>query len=148
MEPYDYMRVGKRGNDWHYNHFLNPRSITSNSNMPSYPWLFEKDTDIKGIYGRIKVQQKLGVPWPTMKPHEVEGKALAQAREIAESLRGKVTLPGKPDLSGDALVIELEKKQVIALIAYMQKLGAYREVGKDVPPSVFDPDSHRRAAAK
>ncbi len=147
--PYKYMRVGPRGNDWHYAHFLNPRDRTDNSNMPAYPWLFEKETDIKGIYGRIKVQQKLGVPWPAMKPHEVEGKALAQAREIADSLKNTVTLPGKPDLTGDALVVELEKKQVIALIAYIQKLGAHRVVSKDgkVPPSVFNPDSHRKSGS-
>ena len=36
-----YMRVGKRGNDWHFNHFLNPRQISPGSNMPAYPWLFE-----------------------------------------------------------------------------------------------------------
>ncbi len=146
--PYKYMRVGIRGNDWHYNHFLNPRAITNNSNMPSYPWLFEKDTDIKSIYGRIRAQQRIGVPWPTMKPHEVEGKALAQAREIADSLKGVVTLPSKPELSGDALVIELEKKQVIALIAYIQKLGAYREVGKGEKsgPVPLDPDSYRTEA--
>jgi cytochrome c oxidase cbb3-type subunit I/II len=143
----EYMRVGKRGNDWHYNHFLDPRSITNNSNMPSYPWLFEKDTDIKSIHGRIGAQQKLGVPWPAMRRDEVEGKALAQAREIANSLKNVVTLPGKPDLKGDALVMELEKKQVIALIAYVQKLGAYREVTKEKPgPTPLDPDSYRRAA--
>jgi cytochrome c oxidase cbb3-type subunit I/II len=144
----DYMRVGKRGNDWHYNHFLDPRAITNNSNMPSYPWLFEKDTDIKSIHGRIKAQQKIGVPWPAMTRDEVDGMALAQAREIADSLKNTVSLPGKPDLKGDALAIELEKKQVIALIAYIQKLGAYREVQKKggVGPSMLDPDSHRPVA--
>jgi cytochrome c oxidase cbb3-type subunit I/II len=116
--------------------------------MPAYPWLFEKDTDIKSIHGRIKAQQKIGVPWLAMSRDEVEGMALAQAREIAESLKTTVTLPGKPELGGDALVMELEKKQVIALIAYVQKLGAYREVGdgKGRKPIPLDPDTQRRAA--
>ena len=50
--------------------------------------------------------------------------------------------------NGDALAIELEKKQVIALIAYVQKLGAYREVGdgKGRKPFSLDPDSQRRAS--
>jgi hypothetical protein len=82
-----------------------------------------------------------------MRRDEVEGKALAQAREIAESLKTTVTLPGKPDLGGEALVMELEKKQVIALIAYVQKLGAYREVGDGTrKPILLDPDTQRRAA--
>ncbi|MGA0846682.1 MAG: cbb3-type cytochrome c oxidase subunit II, partial [Luteolibacter sp.] len=143
----EYMRVGIRGNDWHYNHFLNPRSITPNSNMPSYPWLFEKDTDIKSIHGRIKVQQRLGVPWKSMQRHEVEGMAMAQAREIANSLKEVVSLPGQPDLKGDALVMELEKKQVIALIAYIQKLGSYREIeSKSGQPKALDPDSYRQTS--
>jgi cytochrome c oxidase cbb3-type subunit I/II len=143
----EYMRVGIRGNDWHYNHFLNPRAITANSNMPPYPWLFEKNTDIKSIHGRIRAQRKIGVPWPAMTRDEVEGKTLAQAREIAASLKNTVTLPGKPDLTGDALVMELEKKQVIALIAYMQKLGSHREVTKETPGATpLDPDSYRRTS--
>ncbi|RYD48661.1 MAG: cytochrome-c oxidase, cbb3-type subunit I, partial [Verrucomicrobiaceae bacterium] len=32
-----HMRVGKRGNDWHFNHFLNPRQTSPGSNMPAYP---------------------------------------------------------------------------------------------------------------
>ena len=140
-----HMRVGKRGNDWHYNHFLDPRAITANSNMPPYPWLFERDTDVASLPKKIAVQTKLGVPWPAMNQHEIRDMALAQADEIAASLVGKVTLPGKPDLQGDELRKELAKKEVIALIAYMQKLGAYREVTRENPgkPIPLDPDSYR-----
>jgi hypothetical protein len=51
-------------------------------------------------------------------------------------------------LQGDALRNHLAKSQVVAVIAYLQKLGAYREVKKDRPaePSTLDPDSHRKAA--
>ena len=38
----DLARVGGRySDDWHYAHLNNPRDVVPESNMPSYPWLFE-----------------------------------------------------------------------------------------------------------
>ena len=142
-----HMRVGKRGNDWHFNHFLNPRQTSPGSNMPPYPWLFEKMTDVKSLPTKIAVQSQLGIPWPPMSQHEIRDFAESQSQEIAASLvAAKVYLPDKPDLQGDALRNYLAKTQVVALIAYMQKLGAYHEVVKDEPakPSNLNPDSHRK----
>jgi hypothetical protein len=34
---------GRHGNDWHAVHFFRPKSVVSDSPMPSYPWLFEGD---------------------------------------------------------------------------------------------------------
>ena len=142
-----YMRVGMRGNDWHFNHFLNPRQTSPGSNMPPYPWLFEKTTDVKSLPTKIAAQARIGVPWPPMSQHEIRDLAESQSQEIAASLvAAKVYLPDKPDLQGDALRNYLAKTQVVALIAYTQKLGTYREVIKDQPaePSNLNPDSHRK----
>ena len=142
-----YMRVGKRGNDWHFNHFLNPRQTSPGSNMPPYPWLFEKTTDVKSLPTKIAAQSRIGVPWPPMSQHEIRDLAESQSQEIAASLvAAKVYLPDKPNLQGDALRNYLAKTQVVALIAYTQKLGAYREIVKDEPakPSNLNPDSHRK----
>jgi hypothetical protein len=40
---------------------------------------------------------------------------------------------------------EMAKTKVVALIAYLQKLGAYKEVTKDKPrqPTPLNPDSYR-----
>ncbi len=145
-----YMRVGKRGNDWHFNHFLNPRQTSPGSNMPAYPWLFEKETDVKSLPGKIAAQAKIGVPWPALSQHEIRDMVETQSQEIARNLvEAKVYLPAKPDLQGDALRNHLAKSQVVALIAYLQKLGAYREVNLDRPgqPKALDPDSYRKSAA-
>ena len=142
-----YMRVGMRGNDWHFNHFLNPRQTSPGSNMPPYPWLFEKTTDVKSLPTKIAAQARIGVPWPPMSQHEIRDLAESQSQEIAASLvAAKVYLPDKPDLQGDALRNYLAKTQVVALIAYTQKLGTYREVINDQPtePSNLNPDSHRK----
>lgn len=38
----DLARVGGRySNDWQYAHLYNPRDVVPESNMPSYPWLFD-----------------------------------------------------------------------------------------------------------
>jgi cytochrome c oxidase cbb3-type subunit I/II len=140
------MRVGRRGNDWHFNHFLNPRQTSPGSNMPSYPWLFENPADVKSLPAKIAVQSRLGVPWPAMSQHEIRDLAESQSQEIAASLvAAKVYLPTKPKLQGDALRNDLAKTQAVALIAYIQKLGAYREVvrGHSKEPSNLNPDSHR-----
>jgi len=146
---YKYMRVGPRGNSWHFSHFLNPRELSTGSNMPAFTWLFEKETEVNLLPAKIAIQRKLGVPWPALSDDEINQKTEDQAQEIAASLvESDVRLPGKPELQGDALRNRLAKTQVVALIAYVQKLGAYREIKKDHPlePSALDPDSHRKAA--
>jgi cytochrome c oxidase cbb3-type subunit I/II len=146
--PFKFMRVGKRGNDWHFNHFLNPRAPSPGSNMPAFPWLFETPTDVKSLPNKIAVQARLGVPWPALNQHEITDMVETQAQEIAQSLvDAKVYLPGKSELQGDALRNHLAKSQAVAVIAYLQKLGTYHEVKKDRPagPSALDPDSHRKA---
>ncbi len=144
-----HMRIGKRDNIWHYNHFLNPRQTSDGSNMPNYPWLFESKTDFKALPKKIAVQQKIGVPWPAMTKDEIDQRAREQAMEIATNLvQGGVYLEAKPELKGDELRNYLADQKVVALISYMQKLGAYREVSPEggIKTTPLDPDSYRKAA--
>ncbi|MBK1828990.1 cytochrome-c oxidase, cbb3-type subunit I [Haloferula rosea] len=146
-----YMRIGKRDNVWHFNHFLNPRQTSVGSNMPSYPFLFESKTDFKSLPKKIAVQTQLGVPYPPMNQHEINDQARAQAREIADNLAtAQVIVPGQEDLKGEELAKYLADRQVIALIAYMQKLGTYKMVEKDGPPKPqpLDPDTYREISEK
>lgn len=56
----DLTDIGKRqpSDDWHLLHLYNPRSVVSESVMPSYPWLFkEKDSTLIG-----KDEKALAVP--------------------------------------------------------------------------------------
>ena len=36
---------GRRGNDWHAVHFFDPKSLSTNSPMPRYPWFFDGTPD-------------------------------------------------------------------------------------------------------
>jgi cytochrome c oxidase cbb3-type subunit I/II len=144
------MRIGKRDNVWHYNHFMNPRQINEASIMPGYAWLYENKTDFKSLPKKIAVQVTIGVPWPAMNKDEIEQRAREQALEIADNLvKGGVLLEKRKDLKPNELRNYLAERQVVALIAYMQKLGSYKEVKKEGGPKAepLDPDSNRKTAA-
>ena len=143
------MRGGKRDNLWHFNHMINPRQTSPGSNMPPYPWLIDAKADLKSLPNRIAVQTRLGVPWPAMTKDAIEQSARDQGMEIAVSLvKAGAFLADQPDISPDALRNRLAESQMVALIAYLQKLGAYQEInapaGKGALP--LDPDGYRREA--
>ncbi|MGJ8725978.1 MAG: cytochrome-c oxidase, cbb3-type subunit I [Roseibacillus sp.] len=143
------VRIGKRDNLWHFNHFLNPRQTSPGSNMPAYPWLFEQKTDFKGIPARIKAQVKVGVPftqdYPKLDKHRIEQHAREQALAIAKNIEATAYLPSQPDLSGPELTRYLSERKIISLIAYIQKLGSYtvQELEGDQKPKLLDPDTQR-----
>ena len=116
----DLARVGsKYPNIWHLRHMEDPRAISVGSNMPNYPWLFTSPTDVAALPGKIAVQRQLGVPYPAWTDAQITADVNQQAKAIVEDLKtaGGVIAPDK---------------QIVALIAYLQKLGKYETVA---PPS-------------
>jgi cytochrome c oxidase cbb3-type subunit 2 len=60
----DLARVGGRYSDeWHRLHLINPRDLVPESVMPAYPWLEKDLVNAAGVPARMKVMQKLGVPY-------------------------------------------------------------------------------------
>jgi cytochrome c oxidase cbb3-type subunit I/II len=116
----DLHRVGgKYPHLWHVRHMQDPRSTTPQSIMPAYAWLLEEDLDFSSIQPRVDVMAMLGVPY---------GDALLHAEEMAleqdDLISGEIAAQGGPrDLAG---------KKIVALIAYLQRLGT--DI-KKVPPS-------------
>ena len=120
---------GKRSNSWHYQHMMDPRMIKG-STMPRYPWLYDKKADWKSLPKKIAVQRTLGVPYPTMTDNEILDKAEKQALEITK------------DLKDTSKIFAEHDKQIIALIAYLQKLGSSKEVERpdaDKAPTMIKP---------
>ena len=112
----DLARVGsKYPNIWHLRHMEDPRAISVGSNMPNYPWLFTSPTDVAALPGKIAVQRQLGVPYPAWTDAQITADVNQQAKAIVEDLKtaGGVIAPDK---------------QIVALIAYLQKLGKYETV--------------------
>ncbi len=107
----DLHRVGgKYPDSWHYNHMLDPSSMSPGSIMPSYPWLLDNDIDISSTPAKIRAMITLGVPYPKGYDKIANKELFVQANSIAASLKkdGIATPPGK---------------EIIALIAYLQRVG-------------------------
>ncbi|BCX50050.1 hypothetical protein HAHE_39580 [Haloferula helveola] len=153
IEGSNHVRSGKRDNKWHWFHFRNPRWANDDSNMPAYPWLFEEKTDYKALPNKIAVQRKIGVPYKAMTRDEIRQGAVDQATAIAKSLfegPAPVTYDGMEGASSAELVNAFSERKIIALIAYIQKVGAYSEQTKDGLPEAtpLDPDSYRELPVK
>jgi cytochrome c oxidase cbb3-type subunit 2 len=73
----DLARVGGRYSDeWHRVHFMNPRDVVPESNMPAYPWLAESAVDGALVESKMRALAKLGHPYTD---EEIEGAAAAVA---------------------------------------------------------------------
>jgi cytochrome c oxidase cbb3-type subunit I/II len=108
----DLAREGGRQSDlWHLLHFQNPAQVTPGSIMPRYEWMLREKIDFDSIPVRVHAMQSLGVPYSDMDRANAIESAKTQAKGIAE----KISQQGGP--SG------LEDKEVVALIAYLQRLG-------------------------
>ncbi len=108
----DLARVGgKYSNLWHYRHFAVPQEVTAGSIMPRYKWLFTQKHDFNSIPKKMSVMQTLGVPYTNEEIEKGIEHAQAQAQEIADNLKE------------GGVQENIVDKEVIALIAYMQRLG-------------------------
>jgi len=109
----DLARVGGKYPDmWHYRHMMNPRDITPNSIMPSYPWLADKKIDYLSLRKKLSVMKRLGVPY--------DGDAVANADINAEKEAEKIY---EGLISQDPSLEEIRDKEILAIIAYLQSLG-------------------------
>jgi cytochrome c oxidase cbb3-type subunit 2 len=60
----DLARVGGRySDDWHRAHLYNPRDVVPESNMPSFPWLFDNDIDGSVTGRKMAALRTVGVPY-------------------------------------------------------------------------------------
>jgi cytochrome c oxidase cbb3-type subunit I/II len=102
---------GRRDELWHFRHFEDPRSTSTGSVMPSYPHLLENDIPWDVIQTRVHVMAMLNVPYEA----EALVRAAAVAQQQAEQVARTLVAAGGPR--------GMEHKEVIAMIAYMQRLG-------------------------
>jgi cytochrome c oxidase cbb3-type subunit I/II len=107
----DLHRVGgKFPNLWHYLHMNDPTSMSPGSLMPRYAWLLENDLDVSTTAAKISTLRSVGVPYPA----GYEERALTDLQAQAALIATDLTSAGAPVEPG---------KEIIALIAYLQRLG-------------------------
>jgi cytochrome c oxidase cbb3-type subunit I/II len=95
---------------------LDPRSTSPGSIMPAYPWLYDTNVDVDELGPKLNALNALGVPYDEATKKDPVSAYKQQAQTITENLAK----------DGVTVVPEAE---IVALIAYMQKLG--RDYNKD-----------------
>jgi cytochrome c oxidase cbb3-type subunit I/II len=101
---------GKYPDSWHYNHMEDPTSMSPGSIMPRYGWLLEDDLDTSTTAAKVRAMQTLGVPYEKDYDKIANQDLTRQAKEI----QGRLKQSG---------IKTSENKEIIALIAYLQRLG-------------------------
>jgi len=109
----DLHRIGNKYPDsWHYNHMLDPESMSPGSIMPAYHWMIDNDLDTTTTKRKIEVLRMLGTPYEEGYENRANDDLHKQAQSIAERLKAD-------GIQGE----NLADKEIVALIAYLQRLG-------------------------
>ena len=109
---------------WHLRHFNNPVDTSPGSIMPRYPHLLDRPIEFADATASVKALRAVGVPYSEAEVAGAAEAARAQAARVEEQLiaenGGKAE--GMKGMSG---------RRVVALIAYLQRLGT--DLNKPVP---------------
>ncbi len=107
----DLHRIGKKyPNKWHFDHLLDPTITSPGSIMPAYPWLIDQQLDTTNTQRKIAAMRTLGVPYPADYDHQANEDLRKQAEGIAN------------DLAANQVKVSSDR-EIIAMIAYLQRLG-------------------------
>jgi len=107
----DLHRIGKKyPNKWHFDHLLDPTITSPGSIMPPYPWLITQKLDTTTTASKIKAMRKLGVPYPN------------GYESIANADLDKQAIAIAADLKANQVEV-LNDREIIAIVAYLQRLG-------------------------
>lgn len=120
---------GKYSDSWHLNHMYDPQSTSSGSIMPGYKWLISNELNKSRTEKKMRVLAGLGVPYSD------EDIANAQNQMNEQGAAIEANLKGDPDFAaayeadkkyaqenGEEFV-EMKDREIVALIAYLQRLG-------------------------
>ncbi|QDV21788.1 cytochrome-c oxidase, cbb3-type subunit I [Aureliella helgolandensis] len=101
---------GKQSSFWHWSHFEAPDLVAPGSVMPSFEHLLLDDLKFEGIPPLVEASHFLGAPYE----EELEN-AVEMAQLQAEYITAEIVQQGGP--------ANVQGKQAIALIAYLQRIG-------------------------
>jgi cytochrome c oxidase cbb3-type subunit I/II len=120
---------GKYSDNWHFNHMYDPQSTSAGSIMPSYKWLITDELDRTGTEGKMKAMVSLGVPYTEEEIANAQQWMDEQAAQIQENLYND------PDFAqtyeedkkyaeeNGVDFVEMKDREIVAIIAYLQRLG-------------------------
>ncbi len=113
----DLHRIGGKYPDaWHYQHMEDPTSMSPGSIMPPYPWLLTDKLNTAHTQSKIGAMRSLGVPYPDGYEAQAQADMQKQGDEIAKRLE-------------ESKIVANWDDEIVALIAYLQRLGTDIKVG-------------------
>jgi cytochrome c oxidase cbb3-type subunit I/II len=108
----DLARIGTKWPEaWHWDHMLDPRSVSENSIMPSFPWLYDRKADAGIAVEKMNVLRKLGTPYAEEQLMNAQADYEAQAATVVANLAAQGKTGADPE------------SEIVALIAYLMRLG-------------------------
>jgi cytochrome c oxidase cbb3-type subunit I/II len=113
----------KKSNFWHYQHMIRPKDVSKGSIMPAYVWLKDNDLSTDLIAKKINAMRTLGVPYAKGYENQALGDLQKQANEIATDIINNQPAEILKNVNAKAEIKKLEKKEIVALIGYLQRLG-------------------------
>ncbi|MNU84850.1 hypothetical protein D3C71_745780 [compost metagenome] len=114
---------GLRGNLWHYKHMIDPKGLSPGSIMPAYPWLRDDNLNTSLLVKKISAMRRLGVPYMPGYEDIAMEELNKQSRVIAEDIVKNMPEMALNGMNPETKIKELQQKEIIALIAYLQRLG-------------------------
>jgi len=126
----DLHRIGQKYSDnWHLNHFYDPQSTSSGSIMPSYKWLIKNELDKSKTEDKMQAMVTLGVPYSQEEIDRAQEWMLEQGSQIEKNLYADPDFAKTYEAdkkyaqeNGEEF-IEMRNREVVAIIAYLQRLG-------------------------
>ena len=119
---------GKNPDTWHFKHMLNPRVTSPGSIMPRYPWLIYNELDRTKTKDKITLLKNVfGAPYTEDQINNVDKIVDEQAAKIVQGIYSgdpeiKKAFDAQKAEQGETF-IPVEKREIIAVIAYLQRLG-------------------------
>lgn len=113
---------GIRGDDWHYIHMKMPKEMSPGSLMPAYPWMITDELDVSLTEKKISAMRTLGVPYAEGYEAQAMADLESQALKIAANIVTKIK-EDDSEAEQAAAIEKIKTKEVVAIIAYLQRLG-------------------------
>ena len=126
----DLLRVGGKYSDsWHLNHMYDPQSTSSGSIMPAYQWLVRDRLDRSATEDKMRAMVSLGVPYTDEDIANAQTSMDEQAEQIEQNLytdpefAKSYEADKKFAQENGQDFIEMRDREIVAMIAYLQRLG-------------------------
>ncbi|MCK0124318.1 cytochrome-c oxidase, cbb3-type subunit I [Gelidibacter sp. F2691] len=117
---------GKYSDNWHFNHMYDPQSTSSGSIMPAYKWMITTELDKSNTETKMQAMANMGVPYTDEEIANAQQHMAAQGEQIEKNLYADPDFVASYEAdkkSSGADFVEMRNREIVALIAYLQRLG-------------------------